>query len=110
MKYNLAFGNKGYFLNKHDNRSDDVLYGNSKMDAIYDDSNIYSVEYNIYSVSENYKNINIQYYHSDVDHPMGTNYRVSSTVPVAGFVNGAVITNWLTTEMDGIKFKNKFDF
>jgi len=92
------------------NRSDNVLYGNSKMDALYDDSNIYSVEYNIDSVSENYKNINIQYYHSDVDHPMGTNYRVSSTVPVAGFVNGAVITNWLTTEMDGIKFKNKFDF
>jgi len=25
MKYNLAFRNKGYFLNKHNNRSDDVL-------------------------------------------------------------------------------------
>jgi len=91
------------------NRSDNVLYGNSKMDAIYDDSNIYSVAYNIDSLSENYKNINIQYYHSDVNHPMGTNYRVSSTVAVPGFVNGAIITNHLTTKMDGMKLKNKFD-
>jgi iron complex outermembrane receptor protein len=85
------------------NRSDDVLYGNSKMDALYDDSNIYSVEYNIDSVNDTYKNINIQYYHSDVDHPMGTDYRMSS----AGAL--PIMTNWLTTTMDGIKFKNSFD-
>ena len=86
------------------NRSDNVLYGNSKMDAIYDDSNIYSLEYNIDSLSESYKNINIQYYHSDVDHPMGTNYRMSSINP-----GGAVITNHLTTAMNGIKLKNSFE-
>ena len=84
------------------NRSDDVLYGNSKMDALYDDSNIYSVEYNIDTLGENYKNLNIQYYHSDVDHPMATTYRKSSaTMPI--------MKNWLTTAMDGVKLKNSFD-
>lgn len=84
------------------NRSDDVLYGNSKMDALYDDSNIYSVEYNIDDISKSYKNINFQYYHSDVDHPMATTYRMSSA-------GGIVMKNWLTTDMDGVKIKNKFD-
>ena len=84
------------------NRSDDILYGNSKMDALYDDSNIYSVEYNIDDISKSYKNINFQYYHSDVDHPMATTYRMSSA-------GGIVMKNWLTTDMDGIKIKNKFD-
>ncbi len=86
------------------NRSDNVVYGNSKMDALYDDSNIYSVAYNINSLSENYKNLNIEYYHSDVDHPMGTDYRMSS------LNSGTVMTNWLTTDMDGIKLKNSFAF
>ena len=86
------------------NRSDAVLYGNSKMDAIYDDSNIYSVAYNIDSLNDNYKNINIQYYHSDVDHPMGTDFRQSS------LNSGVVMTNWLTTDMDGVKLKNGFEF
>ena len=83
------------------NRSDSVLYANSKMDAIYDDSNLYNVEYNIDAINDIYKNINLQYYHTDVDHPMGTDYRVSS-------LTNPVMTNWLTTDMDGIKFKNTF--
>jgi len=81
------------------NRSDNVLYGNSKMDAIYDDSNIYSAEYNIDSISDTVKNINLQAYHSDVDHPMGTDYRMSS------FGTNPIMTNWLTTDMDGLKLK-----
>jgi len=82
------------------NRSDDVLYGNSKMDAIYDDSNIYSVEYNIDNLSDAYKNINLQYYYSDVDHPMATTYRMSSNNPAMRN------TNHLTTSMQGLKLKN----
>ena len=92
------------------NKSDNVLYGNSKMDAIYDDSNIYSVEYNVNNLSDAYKNLNIQYYASDVDHPMGTDYRWSSdaTNPAnSGLPN--VMTNWLTTDMKGIKLKNSFE-
>jgi iron complex outermembrane receptor protein len=84
------------------NRSDDVLYGNSKMDALYDDSNIYSIEYDIDNIGEIYKNLNIQYYYSDVDHPMGTDYRMSS------FGANPTMTNWLTTTMQGVKLKNSF--
>ena len=81
------------------NKSDDVLYPNSKMDAIYDDSNIYSVEYNVNYLSDVYRNLNLQYYYSDVDHPMGTDYRMSSTsMPVK--------TNHLKTTMQGVKLKN----
>jgi len=85
------------------NRSDNVLYGNSKMDALYDDSNIYSTEYNIDAISDLVKNVNIQAYHSDVDHPMGTDYRISS------FGDNPVMTNWLTTDMDGLKLKTTLD-
>ena len=98
-----TFKNQELRLSVTANRSDDILYPNSKMDARYDDSNIYSVEYNIDSISDIYKNINLQYYHSDVDHPMDTAYRKSSVM-----MKG-VMTNWLTTDMDGIKFKNSFD-
>ena len=86
------------------NRSDTVLYGNSKMDALYDDSNIYSVEYNIDNLSDVYKNVNLQYYHSDVDHPMATKYRVSSNNPMMDN------TNHLKTSMEGLKLKNSFIF
>ncbi len=85
------------------NKSDDVLYGNSKMDALYDDSNIYAVEYNIKNVSELYKNINLKYYYSDVDHPMATTYRMSSNVAAQDN------TNHLKTTMQGLKLKNDFD-
>ena len=88
------------------NRSDDILYPNSKMDAIYDDSNIYSVEYNIDNIADGYENINIQYYKSDVDHPMGTDYRKSSAPKD---LPAKVMTNWLTTDMQGLKLKNNFN-
>jgi len=86
------------------NRSGTVLYPNSKMDALYDDSNVYSIEYNVKNLGDVYKNLNIQYYASDVDHPMGTDYRKSSEP-----ANKPVMTNWLTTDMQGLKLKNTFD-
>ena len=85
------------------NRSDNVLYGNSKMDAIYDDSNIYSIEYDANNISDLYKNINLQYYYSDVDHPMATKYRMSSNNPTMDN------TNHLKTTMKGLKLKNNFN-
>jgi len=85
------------------NRSDDVLYPSSKMDAIYDYSNIYSVEYDIQNISDIYKNINLQYYYSDVDHPMSTEYRVSGTNPTL------IMVSQLKTTMQGVKLKNSFD-
>lgn len=92
------------------NRSSDILYANTPMDAAYDDSNIYSVEYNIDNISDVYKNINLQYYHSDVDHPMDTKYRVTAITPNPMMGNQQLyMTNQLQTAMDGLKLKNGFD-
>jgi iron complex outermembrane receptor protein len=85
------------------NRSDNILYPNSPMDAIYDDSNIYSVAYNIDNLSDIYKNINLQYYYSDVDHPMSTEYRNSALTAANNK------TNHMWTTMQGVKLKNSFD-
>lgn len=85
------------------NRSDDVLYGNSKMDALWDDSNIYNVEYNIDKITKVLTNLNFQYYHTDVDHPMDTSYRMSS------YGTNPVMKNWLSTAMDGVKLKATTD-
>jgi len=90
------------------NRSNNILYGNSKMDAMYDDSNIYNVAYNINSISNLISNINLQYFHSDVDHPMATKFRVASDVTMMG--NKPMDnTNHLKTTMDGLKLKSTLD-
>ena len=83
------------------NRSDDILYPSSKMDALYDDSDIYNLEYSINNLSKYSKAINFQIYQSEVDHPMSTKYRKM----------GATIykTHALTTKMQGVKLKNSFD-
>ncbi|MFT5659438.1 MAG: iron complex outermembrane receptor protein [Sulfurimonas sp.] len=83
------------------NRSDDILYANTKMDAMYDDSNIYSIEYNINNLTNAYKNLNVQYYYSDVDHPMSLKYRMMGTTNYK--------TNQLQTTMQGVKLKNTVD-
>jgi len=87
------------------NDSQDVFYPSSKMDADYDISNIYSVAYDIKNISDIYKNVNLQYYYSDVDHPMSTTYRMSA---LAG-PTGLIMTNHLQTTMQGLKLKNNFD-
>ena len=97
-----TFKNQELRLSYTANRSDDILYGNTQMDAMYDDSNVYSVEYNIKNINKNYKNINLQYYTSDVEHPMATKYRIASNK------NAKDNTNHLTTNMQGIKLKNTF--
>jgi len=84
------------------NRSDNVLYANSPMDAISDDSNIYSVAYNIKNISDKYKKVNLEYYYSDVDHPMSTEYRNAALNPAMNK------TNHMWTTMQGIKLKNNF--
>ena len=85
------------------NRSNDVMYANTSMDAIFDDSNIYNIAYNIKDISDTYKNINLQYYYSDVTHPMSNEYR-----KVADINASKNITSALTTSMQGIKIKNDF--
>jgi len=74
------------------------------MDAILDDSNIYSISYDIKNISEIYKNVNLQYYYSDVDHPMSTEYRKKAAMnPMMNK------TNHMWTTMQGLKLKNSFE-
>jgi len=86
------------------NRSDDVLYPSSKMDALYDDSNILNMDYSITNIGAYSKKLDFQYYHSDVTHPMSTKYRNSSGPNAANEV-----ISKLSTDMDGFKVKNAFD-
>lgn len=86
------------------NRSDDVLYPSSKMDALHDDSNILNVEYSIKNLGEFSKKLDFQYYDSDVDHPMSNFYR-----NVSGPNSEYELVSKLTTRMQGFKVKNAFD-
>jgi len=84
------------------NRSDDVLYANTPMDAILDDSDIYSIAYDVKNISDIYTDANLQYYYSKVDHPMSTEYRNLATNPMMNK------TNHMDTTMQGLKLKNSF--
>ncbi len=85
------------------NRSDDILYPSSKMDAIYDDSDIFNAEYIAKDLSDYSKELTIQLYKTEVEHPMSTQYRKSSAMM------GFEMTHALTTDMQGAKIKNSFE-
>ena len=93
------------------NRSDDILYPNSKMDALYDDSNIYNLKYTIKELGKLSKKLTFKAYSSDVEHPMSTKYRLSSDSNISDTIedsNDEVISK-LTTEMDGFKAINDIE-
>lgn len=92
------------------NRSEDVLYPSSKMDAIWDDSDIYNFEYQIRDIGTYSKALDFQFYNSQVDHPMSIKYRKSALALMPNGQPKGNITNHLTTEMQGFKLKNSFDF
>ncbi|EIF50619.1 TonB-dependent receptor [Sulfurovum sp. AR] len=83
------------------NRSDDVLYPSSGMDALYDDSDIYNIEYIAKDLGTYSKELNLKLFQSEVDHPMSNKYRNSA--------NNMETTHALTTKMQGAKLKNSFD-
>jgi len=83
------------------NRSDDILYPSSKMDALYDDSNIYNIEYTAKDLGAYSKELYLQAYQSEVEHPMSTKYRMMGAMDY--------MTHALTTEVQGGKIKNSFD-
>ena len=79
------------------NRSDGVLYPTGTMDADYDDSNIYTVGYTARNLADFSKELNLDYYYSNVDHPMSTKLRN----------NGAMqMTNHMKSSIWGTKIKN----
>ncbi len=92
------------------NRSDNVLYPSSKMDAAWDDSDIVNIEYQIRNLGKYSKELNIQRYISKVDHPMTIKYRKKAVAinPKTTKPYGD-ITNHLTTQMAGTKLKNSWD-
>ncbi|MCH9813476.1 MAG: TonB-dependent receptor [Epsilonproteobacteria bacterium] len=92
------------------NRNDNILYPSTPMDAIWDDSDIYNLEYQIRALGKYSDVLDFQIYNSQVDHPMSIKYRKKAvaTNPLSGMPYGD-ITNHLTTEMTGVKLKNSFD-
>ena len=86
------------------NRSDNVLYPSSTMDAIYDDSDIVNLDYSIRNLGSLSKRFDVQAYRSFVEHPMSNLYRNSSGP------NGVnEIISKLNSEIRGLKFKNSMD-
>ncbi len=86
------------------NRSDDVLYPSSKMDAIYDDSDVINLDYKITDISEYSKELNFQFYKTSVEHPMSTFYRLTS-----GPDSANELISYLETDMQGMKLINAMD-
>lgn len=86
------------------NRSDDVLYPSSPMDALYDDSNILNIEYSAKDLGRYSKSLDVQYYSSDVEHPMSNFYRIAS-----GPDSANELISYLTTDTQGVKIKDSFD-
>jgi iron complex outermembrane receptor protein len=87
------------------NRSDDILYPSSKMDALYDNSDIINVDYTIANLGDYSKKLEIKFYDTQVEHPMSTYYRKSS-----GLTDSAnEMISALTTAVQGIKVINAFD-
>ncbi len=84
------------------NRSTNILYPSSPMDADYDDSDIYNMEYAIKNLGDFSQKLTLQIYKSQVDHPMSNQYRQSA-------LKMGVMKHWLTTEMTGVKVKNSFE-
>ena len=83
------------------NRSDNILYPNSKMDALYDDSDLFNVGYTVKNLAQYSKELSVDYYYSDVEHPMSTKYRVSGAM--------MFMTSALDSTISGLKVKNSFN-
>ena len=84
------------------NRSDEVLYPNTPMDANFDDSDIYTVGYTYKNLGDFSKELDLEYYYSRVDHPMSTRLRNR-----AGATNN--VTNNMKSSIWGAKIKNGFE-
>lgn len=95
------------------NRSDNILYPSSKMDAVYDDSNLYNLKYTAVDLGDFSKKLQFKAYKTDVDHPMDISFRAKNITMAASndpMKNAMVgMTNHLTTDVTGAKLINTFD-
>lgn len=99
--YWLSTDNQEMELSYTANRSDDVLYPSSPMDALYDDSDIVNLNYRFKQLGKFSEELEIKTYISKVEHPMSNFYRRSSGEDSA---NERIST--LDTEGRGIKIIN----
>ncbi|WP_151947974.1 TonB-dependent receptor [Aliarcobacter butzleri] len=83
------------------NRSDNILYPMGGMDANSDDSNIYTVGYTARNLGDFSKQLDLDYYYSDVDHPMSTNFRNSGSM--------MYMTSHMNSSIWGAKIKNSLE-
>jgi len=83
------------------NRSDNVLYPNTPMDADYDDSDIYTIGYTTRNLSNLSKELSLDYYYSKVDHPMSTKLRNNGKM--------MYMTNYMESSIWGTKIKNSME-
>lgn len=88
-------------------RSDDVLYPNTPMDADYDKGEIYTFNYTLKALGKYSKKLTLDLYRSEVDHPMSNRYR-RSTGKLMGNGTLGVLKHQLSTKMEGAKLKNRF--
>lgn len=88
------------------NRSDNVLYPSSPMDAEKDDSDLYSIGYTIKNLSNYSKKLDFLYYRTEVIHPMSTVYR---NVPVLYPATKGIVRNAMFSQVKGLRVKNSFD-
>lgn len=84
------------------NRSDDVLYPSTPMDAISDDSDLYNIRYTVKNLGKYSDKLIFEYYYSTVDHPMTTQYRKMSAGPAG------TIANVMSSTIYGAKVSNDF--
>ena len=84
------------------NRSENILYPNTPMDADYDDSDIYTVSYTKRDLDKYSKELNLEYYYSSVDHPMSVRLRNNATMMKNR-------TNHMKSSIWGSKIKNSMD-
>ena len=90
------------------NRSDNILYPTGSMDADYDDSNIYTVGYTARNLGNFSKELNLDYYYSDVDHPMSTTLRNRKMTPTSMMTMDPMVSR-LKTSIWGSKVKNSVE-
>ena len=90
------------------NRSDNILYPTGSMDADYDDSNIYTVGYTARNLGDFSKELNLDYYYSDVDHPMSTTLRNRKMTPTSMMTMDPMVSR-LKTSILGSKVKNSVE-
>ncbi len=107
LKKNLA---TKIFLNLTDNqklkfgytadRNNDILYPSTAMDAIFDNTDLYNLQYDISNIGKFSKKLILRYYQSDVDHLMSNRYRNYGT---------KLKDNHLKSQTQGLKLQNRFN-